>query len=76
MEVLLSPSSFCLPHNRPINQETSLLEQGITILIGKVADQEDGRLVSQKTTFPQSKFGLLLYIRGGGEGLTVALTSG
>ena len=22
MEVLLSPSSFCLPHNRPINQET------------------------------------------------------
>ena len=28
-----------------------LLEQGITILIGKLADPEDGRLVSQKTIF-------------------------
>ena len=50
MEMLLSPSSFCLPHNRPINQEMSLLEQGITTLIRKVAEQEDGRLASQKSS--------------------------
>ena len=76
MEMLLSPSLFCLPHNRPINQEMSLLEQGITTLIRKVADQEDGRLMSQKIIFPQSEFGVLLYRREGGEGPTVALTSG
>ena len=42
-----------------------LLEQGITILIGKLADGEDGRLASQKTIFPQSEFWPRLYTRGG-----------
>ena len=74
MEMLLSQGSFFLPHNGSINQETSFLEQGIATLIRKVADQEDGRLASQKTIFPQSEFVLLLYVRGGGEGPTVALT--
>ena len=52
-----------------------LLEQGIVILIGKLADPEDGRLVSQKTILPESKFGLLLYTREGWGGATVALTN-
>ena len=58
MEMLLSQGSFFLPHNGSINQETSFLEQGIATLIRKVADQEDGRLASQKTIFPESKFRL------------------
>ena len=41
--ILSSPSSFCSPHDRPINWETLLLEQGITTLIRKLADGEDGR---------------------------------
>ena len=53
-----------------------LLEQGIVILIGKLADPEDGRLVSQKMVIlPESKFGLLLYTREGWGGATVALTN-
>ena len=40
--------------------------QGITTVIRKLADGEDGRLVSQKTIFPQSKLRLFLYREMGG----------
>ena len=46
LAVLPSPSSLCLPHNRPINQRR--VEARNTILFGKLADQEDGRLVTPK----------------------------
>ena len=40
-----------------------VLEQGTMILIGKLADQEDGRLATQ-SIFSQTQLGLLLYTRG------------
>ena len=43
MDLLPSPNSFCSPHDRPINWEILLLEQGITTLIRKLADGEDGK---------------------------------
>jgi len=50
------------------NKSEEELGQEITSLIGKLADQEDGRLVSQKTYLPQFESGLLLY-RGRGVGV-------
>ena len=41
-----------------------VLEQGIIILIGKLADQEKGRLATW-SIFSQTQFGLFLYPRGG-----------
>ena len=38
-----------------------LLGQGITILSGELLGQEDGRLVSQRTIFPELGFRFLLY---------------
>jgi len=44
--MLLRPSSLCSPYNTPINQETSVEARNRT-LFGKLADQKDGRLISQ-----------------------------
>ena len=53
---------FILPAAGQANKfRDELLGQGIATLIGKLADREDGRLVSQKTILPQSEFRLLLY---------------
>ena len=38
-----------------------LLGQGIMIFFGKLVGQEDGRLVSQRTIFPELGFRFLLY---------------
>ena len=46
MEMLPSPSSFCLPRSRPMNPRGGV-EARNTTLFGKPADREDGRLVSQ-----------------------------
>ena len=45
MQMLLSPSLLCLPHNRSVNLRDEV-SQGIR-LFGKPADREDGRLMSQ-----------------------------
>ena len=45
LKVLSSPSSLCLPHNRPINPGDEVLRQGI------LADREDGRVMSQNKHF-------------------------
>ena len=42
-----------------------LLGSGIITSFGKTADQEDGRLVSQRTILCQSEFRVLLYKKGG-----------
>ena len=52
--------------------EAKLLGQGIRLLIQNPADQENGRLLSQRTISPQSEFQLLLYEEGEGEWLAVA----
>jgi len=44
--LLLSPSSLCLLHDRPMNPREEVLRQKET-LIGEPADREDGRLVPQ-----------------------------
>ena len=56
--MLLSPSSCCLPHDRPINRETSCQ----ATLFGKPADGEDGGLVSQGTIFSESEVRFLFYL--------------
>lgn len=43
--LLLSPTSLCLPHSRPINSRDEVLRQEYDF-IGKLADGEDGRLTS------------------------------
>ena len=60
---LLSPSSNNLPHDRPLNGEMgSGVERGaMTTLFTKPADQEDDRLVSQRTSLPDLEVRLLLY---------------
>ena len=45
--LLPSPSSLCLPHNRPINQRRGA-EARNTTLLGKPADWEDSRLTSHR----------------------------
>ena len=45
--MLLSPSSLCSLHDRPINRR-QVLRQGIATLFRKLADREDGRLMSPK----------------------------
>ena len=44
--MLLSPSSLCLPNDRPINQRRGA-EARNTTLFGQQAEREGGRLVSQ-----------------------------
>ena len=44
--LLLSPSSLCLAHDRPMNPRDEVLRQKET-LIREPADREDGRLVPQ-----------------------------
>ena len=65
LELLLSPSLLQSPHDRSGHWET-IFEQGITIVIGKLADPEDGRLGSQKISPLSPNSGLLLYMEGGG----------
>ena len=67
LELLLSPSLFHSPHDRPVNWKT-MFEQGITIVIGKLPDPEDGRLGSQKISPLSPNSGLLLYMEGEGRG--------
>lgn len=43
------------------NQETICWGQGIAILFGKTAVREHGRLVSQRTIFPEPESSLLFY---------------
>ena len=45
--LLPSPSSLCMPHNRPINQRRGA-EARNTTLLGKLADGEDSRLTSRR----------------------------
>ena len=73
---MLEPKLTLLTVGQASKSGDELFWQGITTLIGKLADQEDGRLESQKTILPQSEFGLLLYRGGGGERPTVVLTNG
>ena len=47
MYLLPSPSSPCSPHNRPMNWRQGV-EARNTTLFGKLADREDGGLVSPK----------------------------
>ena len=47
-----------LSHDGPVSQETSCWGQGIVTLFRKLADWEDGRLMSQRTILLQSEFGL------------------
>ena len=57
------PSLVLLAARQANKSGAELLEQGITILIRKLADPKDRRLASQKkktTILPQSKFRLLL----------------
>ena len=50
MASLPSPSSLCLPHNRPMNLRDKVWRQGRDFsLIGKPADGEDGRLAPQSS---------------------------
>lgn len=49
-------------HDRPTRDE--LLGQGIVILFGKPAVQEDGRLMCQRTIFPELEFRFLLILKG------------
>ena len=44
--LLPSPSSLCLPRDRPMNLRDEVLRQKET-LIGESADREDGRLAPQ-----------------------------
>ena len=60
VKMLPRPSSYCSPHDRPINRD-NLLGQGIVTLFGKSADLEDDGLVSQRTILPGLEFGLLLH---------------
>ena len=69
--MLQSPSSFCSLHNRPVNWE-KVLEQGMMILIGKLADQEDGRLATQSIRPNWGSF----HTQGEGLVPTAMLTSG
>ena len=45
--LLPSPSSLCLPHNRPINQRQGAEVRNMTLL-GKPADWEDSRLITRR----------------------------
>ena len=74
--IVTKPKLLLLIARQANKSGEELLEQGITILMGKLADREYGRLASQKSTLPKSECGLLLYTRGGGGGATVAPTNG
>ena len=65
-------SKFTLLTTQQANKtRDELLVPGITTLTGKLIDGEDGRLVSQKTIFPQPEFRLLYTEEGKGERPTV-----
>ena len=51
-QVLPSPSSYCPPHDRPINQD-EVLEEEIVTFFRKPTDWEDGGLASQRTIFSE-----------------------
>lgn len=74
LELLLSPSLFHSPHDRPVNWET-MFEEGITIVIRKLAVPEDGRVGSPPKSPLSPNSGLLLYREEGRAGPAVALTN-
>ena len=45
--MLQSSSLLCLPHDRPMNLRDKVFRQGNMTLLGKLADQEDSRLMSE-----------------------------
>ena len=45
--LLPSPSQPFFLHGRPINPRDEMLRQGIRLYLGKLAEQENGRLISQ-----------------------------
>ena len=45
--LLPSSSLFCLPHDSPVSLTDEVQRQGITTLFGKLADWEEGKLMSQ-----------------------------
>ena len=58
----VTESKLILPTARQANKSRDkLLGQGIVTLFGKPADRDNGGLVSQRTTFPELEFRLLLY---------------
>lgn len=74
--MLLSPSSFCSLHDRPVNWEISCWSKKLMTLIEKPANWGDGRLAFLRTISSQSRFRVLLYMIESGEGLSLALISG
>ena len=42
----MSPRSLCSPHDRPMNRRQGIEARSLP-LFGKLADREDGRLMSQ-----------------------------
>ena len=60
VQLLLSPSSLCLLHDRPINQKRGAEEMN-------PANQEDGRLMSQSNHLMGSGCQVLLLIRDAGR---------
>lgn len=73
--VLLSPSSFCLQHDPPVNQETCCWGKEYQPLIGKLADQEEGKLVSKKPSPPVRIQVPFIRKRGGGARVRLVLAS-
>ena len=58
-QLVLSPSLYCSPSDRPINQETSCLGEGTRTLFRQPADREEGELVFQGTMLLKLEFWLL-----------------
>lgn len=71
--LLLNPRPICSLHDRPISQETRCWDKGKWLYLRKQANQEDGRLMSQKIILiSQCRQGLLKGgegSRGGGAGV-------
>ena len=58
-QLVLSPSLYCSPSDRPITQETSCLGEGTWTLFRQPADREEGELVFQGTMLLKLEFRLL-----------------
>ena len=58
----LTESKLTLLTAQQANKSTvELFGQGVATVVGKPADPEDGGLASQRTSFPELEFRLLLY---------------
>lgn len=58
------PTLYCLPHNRESKSTVEVLGQGIATLFGKPVDQENGGLVSQRTTTPKLEQAFAFILKG------------